>query len=624
MRARLGYGLIGAAVWLRRLYTLVAVLLALTVVISAVAWLFDDESWLPPYGTNGQYAWQMALIVIGLLVVGRAVVFAMVRAGVAVLPPSLQGMPRRRRRRRPQGDGRAGGPLALELGAIRESMDPRSAAQPGHRGLMIFCLGVLVLILAAQGVTSRTIGASRTPGEEMSSVAPVGDQRPLLTVDGHGLRSHQPPEGKRLALTFDDGPDATWTPAVMATLRRYHVPATFFVVGGRVVRYPGLVREERKNGFEIGNHTFTHADLSTLPGWEANAQVALAESAIMGVTGIRPRLFRPPYSATSDAITPHQETVLGKVAAQGYIVAVADIDPEDWSRPGVQTIVSRVMAGGGDLHHAVHRPVGDPAVAPGVHPRPPARPQSARAAGRPLLHPAGVDHRARLQRGGGDRARRALAGRVRLPRVRGGGGRRRLRRRHGRHRRARPDPQRPAPAPGQRGQAQGAQQRHRARQVRHRGHRRRRHRLRARDAAAPGPAVPVRERGRGVGQHQDRQPQGPAGEVAAHRVRDGLQPRPAHVRGARLHAHRAGRDRRLPQAGAARRGRGLYGHPGRGHRRHDGHRSRRLAHGVRAGRAGVDRGPGDAGAAVAPALPLGLRDDPVGVQAPQGDLRQGG
>ncbi|TMK39402.1 MAG: glycosyltransferase [Actinobacteria bacterium] len=347
MRARLGYGLIGAAVWLRRLYTLVAVLLALTVVISAVAWLFDDESWLPPYGTNGQYAWQMALIVIGLLVVGRAVVFAMVRAGVAVLPPSLQGMPRRRRRRRPQGDGRAGGPLALELGAIRESMDPRSAAQPGHRGLMIFCLGVLVLILAAQGVTSRTIGASRTPGEEMSSVAPVGDQRPLLTVDGHGLRSHQPPEGKRLALTFDDGPDATWTPAVMATLRRYHVPATFFVVGGRVVRYPGLVREERKNGFEIGNHTFTHADLSTLPGWEANAQVALAESAIMGVTGIRPRLFRPPYSATSDAITPHQETVLGKVAAQGYIVAVADIDPEDWSRPGVQTIVSRVMAGGG-------------------------------------------------------------------------------------------------------------------------------------------------------------------------------------------------------------------------------------------------------------------------------------
>jgi cellulose synthase/poly-beta-1,6-N-acetylglucosamine synthase-like glycosyltransferase/peptidoglycan/xylan/chitin deacetylase (PgdA/CDA1 family) len=346
VRTRIGYSLIGAAVWWRRLYTVVALLMALTVLISLVSLLFDDQGWLPPFGTNGSYAWTVALLTLALLLVGRVVMWALARVGVLVLPANLQGLPSRRARRRSPAAETPPGDLSLELVTIRESMDPRSGTQAGHRRLMIFCLGVLVLILLAQGITSHTLGATREPGADVSGIAPVGHQRPLLAVDGHLLRSHQPPPGKRLALTFDDGPDPIWTPRVMSVLRRYHVPATFFVVGSRVARYPGLVRQEHRDGFELGNHTFTHADLGTLPFWEASSQVALTESTIMGVTGIRTRLFRPPYSATPDAITPHQEQVLGRLAGQGYIIAVADIDPEDWSRPGVATIVRRTIPNG--------------------------------------------------------------------------------------------------------------------------------------------------------------------------------------------------------------------------------------------------------------------------------------
>jgi len=345
VRASVGYGLIGGAVWVRRALTLLALVLGLTVLISLVAAVFDAQGWLAPYGSNADYAWQMGLAVVGVLVLRRLGVLAVARLGVAILPRQLRGLPPRRRRG-PSAEPAGPANLALELPAIRESMDPRSANQPGHRRLMLFCLGVFALVLLAQGFTSHTIGATREPGAETSAVAPVAHERPLLSVDGHLLRSHQPPSGKRLALTFDDGPDPTWTPKIMALLRRYHVPGAFFVVGSRVTRYPELVRKLHREGFELGNHTFTHADLSTLPFWESNAQVALTESAIMGVTGIRTRLLRPPYSATPEAVTPHQEEVLGRIAGQGYIVAVADIDPEDWSRPGVANIVARTTPRG--------------------------------------------------------------------------------------------------------------------------------------------------------------------------------------------------------------------------------------------------------------------------------------
>jgi len=214
----------------------------------------------------------------------------------------------------------------------------------GRRALLGFCLGMLILLLLVDGVTTKTIGAAGTGVHTVAS-SPLAGSPPILIANGRGgLVSHQPSAGRRIALTFDDGPNPTWTPKIAAVLLAQHVPATFFEVGSQVVRYPAITRMLHRDGFELGNHTFTHANLSSLPGWEAQLQISLTESAISGITGIRPRLVRPPYSSTTEAVTPAEQHTWGAIAATGHIIAVANYDTQDWERPGVSTIVSNVLS----------------------------------------------------------------------------------------------------------------------------------------------------------------------------------------------------------------------------------------------------------------------------------------
>jgi len=213
----------------------------------------------------------------------------------------------------------------------------------GRRGLLGFCLGMLILLLLVDGVTTKTVGAAGTGARSVTGSSLAGSA-PVLVANGHGgLVSHQPPPGHRIALTFDDGPNPTWTPKIAAILLAEHVPATFFEVGSQVVRYPEVTRMLHRDGFALGDHTFTHADLSQLPGWEAQLQISLTESAISGITGTRPRLVRPPYSSTTEAVTPAEERAWGAVAASGHVIALANYDTQDWERPGVSTIVSNVL-----------------------------------------------------------------------------------------------------------------------------------------------------------------------------------------------------------------------------------------------------------------------------------------
>jgi cellulose synthase/poly-beta-1,6-N-acetylglucosamine synthase-like glycosyltransferase/peptidoglycan/xylan/chitin deacetylase (PgdA/CDA1 family) len=214
----------------------------------------------------------------------------------------------------------------------------------GRRALLGFCLGMLILLLLVDGVTTKTVGAAGTGARSVTGSSLAGSA-PVLVANGHGgLVSHQPPPGHRIALTFDDGPNPTWTPKIAAILLAEHVPATFFEVGSQVVRYPEVTRMLHRDGFALGDHTFTHADLSQLPGWEAQLQISLTESAISGITGTRPRLVRPPYSSTTEAVTPAEERAWGAVAASGHVIALANYDTQDWERPGVSTIVSNVLS----------------------------------------------------------------------------------------------------------------------------------------------------------------------------------------------------------------------------------------------------------------------------------------
>ncbi len=192
---------------------------------------------------------------------------------------------------------------------------------------------------------THTIGASSETGDAQGAAALAGS-RPILTPVGGKLVSQQPPAGRRVALTFDDGPDARWTPQIAAVLRAANVPATFFVVGSEVARQPGLVRRLVQDGHELGNHTFTHVDLASAPEWQRRLQLELSEAAIVGVTGRYTRLIRPPYSATSDAVTAPQEKALARAASNRYLIVLADFDSEDWKRGPVESIVRKASPPG--------------------------------------------------------------------------------------------------------------------------------------------------------------------------------------------------------------------------------------------------------------------------------------
>jgi cellulose synthase/poly-beta-1,6-N-acetylglucosamine synthase-like glycosyltransferase/peptidoglycan/xylan/chitin deacetylase (PgdA/CDA1 family) len=211
---------------------------------------------------------------------------------------------------------------------------------PAHWFLLGLFVGTLILLLLAEGLTVHTTGASGTPPATPPGTRSALHTKDALFVAGQNgkLVPRETRVGRRVALTFDDGPDPRWTPEIAETLKRFRVPATFFEVGEHVVEHPGVVADLHRDGFGLGNHTFSHADLGSA-GDLRDLQISLTESAIAGAAGVRPRFVRPPYSATPVAVGASQERAYSEIAQHGYVIALANYDSDDWRRPGVDEIV---------------------------------------------------------------------------------------------------------------------------------------------------------------------------------------------------------------------------------------------------------------------------------------------
>lgn len=170
-----------------------------------------------------------------------------------------------------------------------------------------------------------------------------------------------PVSKREVALTFDDGPDAVFTPQILNVLRRTGVKGTFFVIGRRVQRYPRVFQRILREGHEVGNHSWSHPRISRLTAGRVRTELRRTSDEMNRVGNVRPRFFRPPYGALS-------ETVIREAVAERYKIIMWNVDSLDWSgipativttnvlshvRPGSIILMHSATGRGGNLQNTV-------------------------------------------------------------------------------------------------------------------------------------------------------------------------------------------------------------------------------------------------------------------------------
>jgi peptidoglycan/xylan/chitin deacetylase (PgdA/CDA1 family) len=231
-------------------------------------------------------------------------------------------------------------------------------------------IGVALVTLSGSGARDPRggpIGSGSGPGgveakagPELAAGAarPVAQPRsihgdgPVFEVRGRTVERIVPPYRKgRVALTFDDGP-GPYTLQVLEELRSLHARATFFVIGHNATQSPGIVRALRAAGMVIGNHSWSHPNLTKLGLARQRAQLRRTQDALEATIGQRPRFFRPPMWEWNRATA-------RAVAEQGMIGILFSVDTRDWSRPGVTAIVRQALTARDGQIIALHDAGGD-------------------------------------------------------------------------------------------------------------------------------------------------------------------------------------------------------------------------------------------------------------------------
>ncbi len=167
------------------------------------------------------------------------------------------------------------------------------------------------------------------------AAAVIASIQPALWEDTRAI-TRVPTTVKAIALTLDDGPHSKMTPEILAVLKEKGVRVTFFVLGENVDQRPELLARELVDGHEIAVHGYHHVSLAKVDKAKVTAELTNAEQAIGRQTAVRPALFRPPGGSYND-------TVLSVVRERGYTMVVWDVDPHDWARPPVDSVVGAVL-----------------------------------------------------------------------------------------------------------------------------------------------------------------------------------------------------------------------------------------------------------------------------------------
>jgi peptidoglycan/xylan/chitin deacetylase (PgdA/CDA1 family) len=148
--------------------------------------------------------------------------------------------------------------------------------------------------------------------------------------------SRGPRAGRRVALTFDDGPDTAWTARVLDLLAARHIRATFFLVGERAAREPAIVRAIAGGGHEIGSHGWSHTSLWLCGPRRTETEIARTKHLLAYLAGTPPALFRPPWGMVNAAM-------FGALRRHGQRCVFWSIQPEGLRPAAAETQVAHVL-----------------------------------------------------------------------------------------------------------------------------------------------------------------------------------------------------------------------------------------------------------------------------------------
>jgi poly-beta-1,6 N-acetyl-D-glucosamine synthase len=149
--------------------------------------------------------------------------------------------------------------------------------------------------------------------------------------------------GHKIILTFDDGP-GKYTPQILDILEKEKIPATFFIIGINAEKNIPLLQRIYKDGFEIGNHTFTHGNIAKMTPERADLEMKTTRLLLECVTGHSTILFRAPYNADSEPQTFEEIEPIARSKKDNYITVGESIDPNDWNpKMNADSIVNRTI-----------------------------------------------------------------------------------------------------------------------------------------------------------------------------------------------------------------------------------------------------------------------------------------
>ncbi|GAA3699160.1 glycosyltransferase [Sphingomonas cynarae] len=220
-----------------------------------------------------------------------------------------------------------------------------AAMRTGHRPALSHPAAMLNTDVEGSGEILR-IAATPTVGRRTLRTDAQGiirDERYDVLPTPYVVQRAGAADPKALALTFDDGPDATWTPKILDVLKAAHVPATFFVIGENALAHPGLLNRIVADGSEIGNHSYTHPNMARLGPRGTALELNTTQRLVQAYTGRSMTLFRAPYFGDAEPTTTDELGPALQAQRAGYTVVGLHVDPNDWQRPGTDAIVRQVL-----------------------------------------------------------------------------------------------------------------------------------------------------------------------------------------------------------------------------------------------------------------------------------------